>query len=342
MTQTFSYPTAEELTLIAQQKLPTLAANDIIFKYFPIVNHNYDRVVWEQLDNYIGLTQLRGLGGQPPKVQRVGAKSYSAPAGVYGEYALIDEAELVRRRQFGTFNQPITINDLTTQGQDQLMNRYFDRMRQILWTLCATGTFSVSLINGNVGHTDTFPLQTFAGSNWSTLSSATPLQDLRNAALLSLGYSVNFTSTAVAVMNPVTANYLLNNTNAADIGGKRTGGFGTFNTMDQINGLLTGDDLPNIVVHQGFYINDSGTATRFIPNRVVVVFGARTDNAPLGEFQMTRDGGNADMGPGMWSKITDNAMPNDPNPVPREIKVYLGFSGGPAVHYPSGLVIMSV
>src|SRR4051812_35261915 len=141
---TLVMPTNAQIQQIAQDKLPVMTQDDPIFQYFPIKTRDTSLVLWEQLDSFKGLQQIRGIGGQPPKVQPMGLKQYQAPPGYYGEYIDITERELTERRAYGTFGQSVNISELVMEKQDQLLNRRIDRIRYIAWTLASTGTFSVS------------------------------------------------------------------------------------------------------------------------------------------------------------------------------------------------------
>jgi hypothetical protein len=335
---TYTYPSNVVLRQIVQDKLPTLLANDPIFTYFPTRDVDASLVMWDQLDNYTGLQQLRGMNGEPPVVKQIGAKSYQVRPGVYGEFARIDELQLTERRQYGSWDTPISVDDLVMQKQDYLLGRQIDRMRWILWTLVTTGTFSVQLPDAAVGHSDTYTMQTYSAAvPWATIATATPLADLSAIQLLARGHSLNFGAGAVAFMNRVTFNNMRSNTNAADLYGRRTAGLGTANSQDLINGLLQADDLPGIRIWDDGYLNDSGTFVPFIPNAKVVVFGQRPGGAPIGEMQLTRNASNPGLAPGAYTKVVD-----DPNEVPRNIEVHAGWNGSPALWFPSAIVVASV
>jgi hypothetical protein len=152
---TYGYPTPARLKAIEQEIMPTLTLADPIFADFPIATVDEDILRWEQKDNYLGLQQVRGLNGLSPRVGRIGAKGYLAEPGVYGEHVNIDEREITRRRQLGTFDQVLDLTDLVTEAQEQLLHRRITRLRQIIWTLLSTGTFSVANGQGVVIHTDT-------------------------------------------------------------------------------------------------------------------------------------------------------------------------------------------
>jgi len=354
MAQDFVFPSSAELTKIAQLKMPRLTADRPVFDFFPMRNDDNYLVMWEQQDNYTGLAQVRGLNGEPPKVNRIGARRYQFTPGVYGEHKQVDEFILTTRRQYGSFGNPIDIADIVTGDQDHLLERERDRVESIIWTLLTTGTFSVPSINGGVIHTDTLPLQTFSSAvTWSTTGTATPLADLRAIQLLNRGYSVNFGAASKIYINRVTANRLLSNTNQSDVAGRRTGGFGTFNSITEINTLFTMDDLPNIVVYDEGYqqtvagaynptnVNPtSGTSVvagnfvPFIPNGVGVLVGQRPAGQKIGEYLMTRNANNPGLAPGSYTRVFDRGEQQ----VPRQIEVHQGHNGGPALYFPSAIV----
>jgi len=337
MSQDFIYPTASELRRIEQDKLPRLTQDRPIFKHFPIVPVNNHLLQWEQKDNYTGLQQLRGLGGAPQRVNRVGAKRYMAEPGVYGEFVPLDELELTRRRELGTWGQPVDLTDLVTEQQDMLLGRRVDRIELIAWN-CARGTFSVSGPNGIV-HTDSYTIQTYsAGVAWATVATAAPIKDFRAVKLLARGHSVSFGRQATAYMNQTTFNYAMNNTNANDIGGKRVAPSVNILELDQINKVLFDNDLPQIEIYDDTYLDDAGTPQLYIPNSKVVVFGARPGGQPLGEYRMTRNANNPNMGPGAYTKVIDT-MDRE---VPRRVEVHDGHNGGPVIFFGSGVVEMSV
>lgn len=335
---TYTYPQATELKAIEQDLLPAIIEDDPIFDEFPIVESDKDRLMWEQLDNFLGLQQVRGLNGAPRLVRRPGSKTYDMEPGVYGEFTPIDEKELTQRRRLGSFDEPIAIDDLVGQSQALLLQRRIDVQRYIIWTLLTSGTFSVANKEGSILHTDTFPIQTLtAATPWTDSADAVPDQDFRSAQLLSLGHSVSFGRDAKAWMNRVTANYLLNVTNSLSLFGRRTNYGATYNTIADMNNWLESNDLPQIQVYDKFYLNDSGVATRFIPSGKVVIIGKRPNNARLGEYRMTRNANNPRLEPGAYTRVIDLGEIS----VPRQIHVHDGHNGGPVIYYPSGVIVLT-
>jgi hypothetical protein len=332
---TYTYPEAEELKLIEQELLPTLSEDDPILKEFPTTEVRSDRVRWEQKDNYKGLQQLRGLNGAPNFVNRVGAKEYDFAPGVYGEFTLIDEKELTTRRQWGTFGDPITIDDLIADAQAFLLQRRLDRLRLILWTLVLTGTFSVPHPRGGIMHTDVFNIQTFDSNvGWGTYATATPFADIRALALKYRGKSVDFGKGARLYINRTTLNNLLLNQNAADAYGRRLPAGATINQLDEAQSILTANDLPQIAPYDGGYIDETGTFQLFIPDNKGVLVGRRTNGASLGEYRMTVNANNPNLEPGAYTRVIDRGE----DTVPRTIEVHDGHNGGPLIYFPSAIV----
>lgn len=339
MTTNYVYPTNSELQLVAAEKTPVLLLDDPLFSIMPIVEVDAHLLEWDQLDNYVGLQQVRGLNGQPANVTAVGAQRFRATPGVYGEFMTIDELELTTRRQYGTFATPVNITDLVMQRQDQLLNRRIDRIRYIGWLLLTTGTFSISNNNGVV-HTDSYTLQTYNATTWATVNTATPLADLRAVQLLSRGKGVAFTAQARVFMNRVTFNNMIANTNSADLAGRRTAGLSlaTVLSLADTNALLAGEDLPQIVIYDDGYLNDAGTFVPFIGNGIAVVVGQRTSGQRIADYAMTRNANNPNLEPGPYMKVVDHGDEQ----VPRLIEIHDGHNGGPRIYYPGSVVVMDV
>jgi hypothetical protein len=336
---TYTYPTPAELREIEQTLVPRMQAGRPIFSLFPEEDVNANTLIWEQRDNYVGLMQVRGLNGAPPRVKSVGFKRYLMPPGVYGEYLPIDEAELTERAAPASFTDFIPLDDAVAERQMQLLGRQLDRQEAMGWALLVSGTFSVAGPTGAILHTDSYTTQTFTASpGWATFATATPMADLRAVSLKARGLSVSFGGNAVAYMNQVTFNNLASNVNAADIYGRRTQGLGTYNSADQLNQLFAGDNLPGIQVYDQGYLNDAGTFVPFIPDNKVVVVGKRLTGEPVGAFRYTRNASNPNMAPGVYTRVMDF----NETAVPRKIEVHRGFNGGYVIYFPSAIVVMSV
>lgn len=333
----YVFPTAVELFEIEQVKLPMLTMNDPLFEVMPIRNRDNFVVMWEQKDNFVGLQQLRGLDGRPSRVNGVGGKRFQMTPGVYGEFADIREEELTLRRQYGAnTTQSIDLTDLVLEKQDQLLGRRVDRIRQIGWDVLQ-GRFSVAGPSGLI-HSDAYPVSTYTASvQWSTRATATPLQNFRDIQLFEEGRSTSFGPNAKAFMNRRTFNNMVANLNANDLAGRRVTGLLSVLNINEINSILLGEGLPQIVIYNDGYFTDASVWTPFIPNNRVVVVASRS-NGTVAEYQMVRNATNPNMEPGAYTRVIDTVD----REVPRRLEVHDGHNGGPALFYPGDIVNMSV
>lgn len=341
MVQQLVYPTSQRLRQIEQELVPVMVRDDPVFQIFPMRDDDADTLRWEQKDDYFGLQQIRGLNNRPPRIARIGTKGFLARPGVYGEYGIVDEEEITRRRAFGSQNQVINIEEPVLEIQEQLLQRRLNRIRQIAWLLITTGTFAVANGQGVLMHTDAYTMQTYTASvPWGTTATAKPLYDMRLAKLLGRGRSVVFDGGSRLYVNAVTANNLMNNANAADLFGRRGVVGATLNSLTDINAIFLANDLPQVVVYDEGYVDDNQVFQLFIPNGVGILVGRRMSNAPLGEYRLTRNAQNPGAAPGAYTRVVDNL--NTTKDVPREIRVHDGHNGGPVLFYPSAIIRMAI
>lgn len=335
---TYQYPTNSELQVIDRELQAVLTMDDPLFDLMPIVNVNSFDLLWDIPGNITGLTNLRGLNGQPGNVNRLGANRFRVRPGVYGEFLTIDEEEMTTRAQLGTWNIPIDVSDLVRECQDQLINRRISLLRRMGWLLLATGTFSFTNPITGIVHTDTYDPQDYNASTWATVSTATPLADFRAVQLLSRGKGVSFGSNAKAFMNQTTFNTMIANTNASDLAGRRTSGLSTVLSLADANAVLAGENLPQIVIHDDGYLNDSGTFVNFIADGKVVVVGARPGGQKIGDLAITRNANNPNVAPGPYMFVKNRTGET----VPPTIEVHGGLNAGPRLYYPSAIVDVDV
>jgi hypothetical protein len=300
-------------------------------------------IQWTIDDDDYGLQQLRGLDGSPIHVTPTGRNSYTVEPGYYGEFETVTEKELTEAGGSILGEVKLDISTNVARRARQLVAREITRIRYIVWTLLTTGTFSVSGKGSTIIHTDTFSIQSGNGSDWSTVATATPIADMRTVQQTGSQYGVNFGSSAKAIMNRVTANRMLSNTNSADLGGRRTLGGGTVNSMSETNRIVMGEDLPEIVVFDEGYKADNGTFTKFIADDKVVYVGTRGDGDVIGEYRMTTNVNNPNRAPGSYDFVADYAQGiNAPKIVPPKIEVHRGHNGGPVLYRPSAIYVQSV
>lgn len=345
----YDIPNLVALQEVEQEILPVLTMNDPLFDLFPIDSEDAATIEWEQKDNFAGLMAVRGINGNPGRVQKVGSKTYQMEPGYYGGFYPLDEKELTKRRQLGTFDDPINIDDLITEGLEHLMTQQVNRMRKIIADVITTGTFSVvDDLTGAVQHTDSFTLPSSSASiPWTTLTTAVPLLNIRAALATRIGYSYDYGKDAIMLMNQNTYNNFVNNNNSADLAGKRASYGQTYASVGGINELLAADNLPQILVYNESYLaTPSSTPTLLIPDGKVVICGKRKTGRSLGNFTITRNANNPDMAaaPYLWivdpfQGATGNVLPS--SAIPRTIEVHRGFNGGIKLPFPGGFYVLT-
>jgi len=351
---TYNYPTNFELQQIEPDLVARGAAGRVGLDIMPVREVNAAEVRWTQQDNFYGLQALRGLDGAATRVQRIGAKTYSYEPGVFGEFVDITETELTRRSGYAPTGTPIDITDMMVDADNLLISREFDRIESTIWALLTTGTFSIKLdgpTGTQVGFTDTFAIQTITASvTWATSATATPILNFQAAQQLGMaaGHSVDLGAGAIAYMNSVTSNRMLNNANAADLSGRRINSGNTPNNLGDVNRYLAAQNLPTVQVYDGGYQSTitvgatAGPFVKFIPDGKVVIVGKRVSGAQVGQYVKTRNASNG-LNPGSYSYTIDRSNGvNGEKRTPANIERHRGHNGGPILLYPSAIVTMNV
>ena len=357
----FIYPTSVEMRALDPDFMARGREGRLGFDILPEENVNAAKVRFSQQDNYYGLQSLRGMDGAPTRVVPIGYRTYEYEPGVFGEYMDVTETELTNRAQNLNFNAvPIPVGDLVLERKQQLINREYDRKESSIWTLLTTGTISIK-VDGPNGiqfmYNDTYAFQQFtAPISWTNLGTAVPLANVQSVQQLQVGHSVDLGASATMYMNQVTANLLLNNTNANDIGGRRGMYGATINNIGGMGSYFQAQNLPKIVVYDGGYYptigkfydptgntpNPVASFIKFIPDRKIVVVGNRVAGQRVGRYVTTINASNG-YAPGSYEYVIDRANGvNGEKRTPANLEIHRGHNGGPTIEYPSAVVVMNV
>jgi hypothetical protein len=155
--------------------------------------------------------------------------------------------------------------------------------------------------------------------------------------LLGAGKNADFGGGGTAVMNSVTFNTLIGNTNAADLGGQKTTTLSPLISAAEFNAIMLAADLPRIEIWDDGYYTTGGSFTRYVPNGKVAVLSRPMAQGAIGEYRMC------------WQAITEAAGPytfvhdrRDERRVPPIIEVHDGHNGGPVMLRPWQVVVMDV
>lgn len=337
----YTYQSNFELTTIERDLLPQLTQRSPIFQHFPIEPVRAPLIVWDQKGKLTGLQSARGINGEPAIVQEPGSTRRTMEPGYYGEESLIDEMDLTLRAPFGQLQGSVDITDLVSDKQDFLLQREIWRIEWVLWQMAITGRINVLSQRGQPVYNGAVQVQT-ASANvpWATVATATPLADLRAVRLLGRGTSHDFGAGATGYLNQSTADKMIANTNANDIGGPSVVALQDQLSIETANKRFSREGLTKLVVYDGGYVDDDGNHQLWIPDDIVVIFAGRPGTKRIGAYKQTINAGNPNMEPGGYSYVTDSA--DQGRPVPRRIWVGKGHNGGPCFEYPDAVVVLDV
>lgn len=335
-------PTASEIHTLQMELFPRYMQGRVGMQIMPFQETDLSSIILHQPDVFKGLQAFRGLGkptqSVPQRYNPYGTMCYVEP-GYYGEHDEIGEEIMTKWAQPGTCGQALDVSQYTTWLQQRLLERRANRIEYNIWQVLTFGRYTALNAAGQVIHEATFNNQNVSAAvPWTNFAGSFPLRDFRQIQLLGRGTSARFDTCATAYMNRETANALMSNTNRDDVGRVGLSACCTFMSLGQINEQFAAQGLPQIVIYDEGYLDDNGGFNTYIPFGYVIVVGCRPANVPVGHFWLTRNAVGCSVTSGFWQKLTDTCD----REVPRHIKIYDGFNGGPALEYPRQLVVLRV
>jgi Phage major capsid protein E len=360
MPQNFNLSQNFEIDLITAEQLLIESGKDPMLALLPSKSIDSSIIKWDQPENGYGLLSERGRNGEPDVTKVSGFREYSMEPGYYGERTLIDENMQLLQREYGTPNEPISLDFLVNNAVMQLSSRLVQRIRFIVAQLLTQGKFFVLSRGNALKHADSiagFNLLTPAVS-WKTAATATPLDDLLMwQNILQTGTSSKFGTESQLLMSDQSVNDVFATSQIRDKFRLTYGSSIMGLDGDQgVNRLLNAFGLPKIVrYNEGYYPSEAlaiargfNNFTKFLPQGQIIWAGTRPEGIPIGSFFFTRNLVNEDpeMGPDWRLDNTDvknGLTPNvyttlfrSPKP-PVNYELDVGFNGGPAVRYPSAV-----
>lgn len=341
MPSQFELQGAVNVRKIAQIKLKRGAEGRLGLELFPLVKVNANVITYEQAGVFRGLMAARHATGPAGRAKMPGANAWTAPPGYYATTVVIDEPDILNRRELGSWTDWDDDGKQTALASDLIAQQMYDRMEKSAFDLLFTGSYVVVDQGGTEAMRDAYSVQQFTpGTAFNNRAASTPLDFIRStvATLEAGGVSVDFRG-GTLLMNRTTANEVVGNANAADIGGKRLANGATANALDDVNNLLLANDLPQIQIYnEGFWQepDGSGAFARFCPTGKISLVGKRVDGEPVGESNVTRAAQNDGQAPDWFLFVNDYRKA-----VPARIEVTGGFNGGPKAYHPEALAIIN-
>lgn len=352
MSLVLSFPTNAELNEVVQA-FEVDPSQHIGASILPQAETMYQEVQWDERDADRGLTAPHVMGADPKVDIRQGSTKRRYTPIPFKETDLLKEDELLRARQLGTMAGTLDLSQEIARIARDRFNKTMARIEKLRWD---TLNGSISINENGVVVGESFPVQSYSsGDPWSDHAAATPLADFDAMKLMFRGTGASAAG-AKAYMNQATANNLLENQNAADIKGFQNQNYVQLPySVEELNKIMGARGLPEIVVYDEGYINESGTFTLFLPNNKVVVVGKRPAGQNVGDFMSTPSLHNNRGGqpaPGYFSVIEVNGAPSETvgnvsmgqlgmgkNP---KVEITGGIYGGTRLIYPRSVIAMSV
>ena len=322
-------------------------------KILPFRDAWTQRVQWDELDNDRGMTAAHNLGTDPRIDDRRGSRVREYNPLFFKETDVIREDELLRARQLATLGGVVDLHELVGREIKKREDQNFIRAEHVRWQALRG---SLVINENGVRVNETFPVQVYhAVVDWDQRATATPLRDGNAVKLMFRGTGASAQG-AVGYLNQTTLNWLLENTNDADIRGFRSQNFLSIAfSLEELNRIQAARGLHTYELYDEGYIDEDESFKTFILDGEVIVIGKRPAGQTVGDFVMTpslhrqKNGRDA---PGMFTILEVNGRPNTgalevsladlgagKNP---RVEITGGFYGGPRMLYARSVVWMVV
>ena len=310
-------------------------------KLLPLKERDETTLTYERHRVIRGLQGARGENGPTTPATMPGSDKFTVDPGRFGSHFLITEKDLENRRKVGSWTEFDSDSALTAKATTILNQLYLDRIEYNIFTLLLEGAIEILDDNGRQVFYDIYDIKKSTPSpTLDNQSTATPLRYLRELLeLIERGTSIDFRGGTI-LMNRVTLNVILGNTNATDIGGLKMQYGSNVLSLKDINEIFLANDLPALEVYdEGYYPQPEGTAfQKFIPNGKALLLGKRKDGEAIGEYTLTRAAQNGDdSSPGMWFTVRDKR-----DRAPAKIILECGHNGGGRIFYPEGVCALTL
>jgi hypothetical protein len=341
MPSTLTMDGAIAVRKLAERRIPRAMEDRLGLKIFPLGTVNETKLIYERLDLWRGLQYARGVGGTFGRLKRPNVSQLQVDPGHYGDIYQITEADLESLRQIGSWTEFDTQGDHTKRATTWLTERFLDRVEKNIWDICLTGTFEAATEGGTPLMTPVFEIDAATPPTlFNNLSASTPRRWLHEQIirLNQRGFAVDY-SKAIFACNSNTAKMILDNTNAADIGGRRLAPSVTVNSLEEVNSILLSNGIPKITCYDGvWYPEGTGGPNLFIPDGKMVLAGRRKDGEQIGQYRLTKSAFNKNSAPGEFYQVLDYRDTTGD----ARIDIKMGHNGGPVPLYVEAMSVFNV
>lgn len=350
MSLVLTFPTNAELNEVVQA-FRLDPSKYIGHSILPMRTSMYQEVQWDERDHDRGLTAPHVMGADPKIDIRQGHTTRKYTPIPFKETDLLKEDEILRARQLGTMAGTLDLSSEIARIARDRWVKTMGRVEKMIWD---TLRGAIAINENGVVVNESFPVQTHSPLvDWDDADDARPLADF-NALKLKFRKTGASAAGAKAYMNQVTANMLLENNNGDDIKGFQNSNYVHLPyAVDEINKILAARGVPQLVVYDEGYVDESDAYVPFLNDGEVIVIGNRAE--PVGDFMSTpslHNSANGQPGPGYFSIIEVNGNPSEQvggvsmsqlgmgkNP---KVEITGGIYGGTRLIYPKSVVKFTV
>lgn len=352
MSLVLTFPTSAELNTVVQAFTPD-PTKYIGMQILPMAESMFQEVQWDERDHDRGLTAPHLLGTDPKIDKRQGSVKRKYEPIHFKESDLLKEDEILKARQLGTMSNTIDLSEEIARIARNRWVKTMGRVEKLIWD-CLKGTVSIN--ENGVVVSETFPVQTHTPLvDWDTFATAKILADL-NDIKVKFRKTGATASGAKMFMNEVTASWMLENQNSNDLKGFQNSNFVNLTySIEEANKILRQRALPEIVVYDEGYVDESDTFVPFLSDGEVIIVGKRPAGQNVGDFVSTaslHNQRNGQPAPGYFAGVEVNGVPGDQvgsvsisqlgqgkNP---KIEIFGGIYGGPRLVYPKSVINFTV
>lgn len=348
MSLTFLIPTNEELRAPIQnfvQKTDDFLGLQIL----PFADSFAQFIETEETEEDEGMTMPHVLGTDPKIDERKGSKRFRYTPLYFKESDVLNEADILRARQLGTYGKPV---DLLTEVTKLARKRATKTMIRIEHTIWQTLGGRLQFNENGVKVDESFAVQEHNPiALWSDPANATPLTDLDVAGdkFDPTGASMEG---AIIAANRQTWRLVMANQNDKDLKALDKTQWGNFRFMFSELAKIIGDKCgATIKSYDEGYKAKGGAFTKFLQTGEVRIIGKRRDGMPVGNWWSTPSlhimKGDQSQ-PGYFVLVEANGRPSTgaftevgqvANP---QIKVTGGIYGGPNLDFEDNVIKLQV
>lgn len=236
-------------------------------------------------DHEEGMTAAHVLGTDPEIDERAGSKKFKYSPLHFKETDVMNEADILRARQLGTYGQPV---DLMTEVTRIARNRAVKTLTRVEWTIWQMFGGRLQITEGKVkvdekwdGVQEHEPV-----ALWSNLEDATPLTDLDIAGDKFDGTGASMEGAIVAA-NRQTWRLVMQNQNDADLKALDRTQWGNFRFMFSALAKIIEDKCGAIIKSYDKGYMQGGQFHKFLTTGQVRIIGKRAGDEKVGKWWRT-------------------------------------------------------